>query len=328
MSPATDHVVVARHGRVGRLSLARPTALNALDRGMIDALARGLESHVADDAVEIVVIDSRDPRAFCAGGDMKRARELVLQGRFDAMDDFFAAEYALDLAVARCPKPYVALIDGVAMGGGLGISVHGSHRVVTERAALAMPETRIGFFPDVGASRFLPRLAGRAGWWLGTTGDTIDGATAVAVGLATHRLRSDALPTLLARLEDPASGSVEEALAAVGAADAAEDGTRERLARLDDWFAADTRDAIEDALEEAAPRSGEAERLLGTLRGVSPHGVDTALALLRDAGSRSLAESLERERAVARDAVRHPDFVEGIRAVLVDRDARPRWARR
>ena len=325
-----NHVVVERRGRAGCLILDRPKALNALDRDMIDALADGLARHVADDAVELVVVRSADARAFCAGGDMKRARELVLEERYDDVDAFFEAEYALNLAIADCPKPYVALIDGVAMGGGLGLSVHGSHRVVTERATLAMPEGRIGFFPDVGASRFLTDLPYRGGWWMALSAESIDAPTAFALGIATHRVASSRLEGVVERLENDASASVDEILDAARDALPPAGAPIEWLERRGTWFAADTADAIDDALDDAALHSEDAERLQRRMRALSPHSVETTLALFREARGLSLTEALERERAAARDAVRHPDFVEGIRSVLVDRDAntRPKWARR
>ena len=323
-----SHIVVERIGRVGYLTLDRPESLNALDRGMIDALAEGLAAHEADGAVEIVVVRSTSERAFCAGGDMKRLRELVLEERLEEFDDFFRAEYALNLAIARCPKPYVALLDGIAMGGGIGISVHGSHRVATERASLAMPEVRIGFFPDVGASHFLPRLPDRAGWWLGLTAEPVRGTEAVATGLATHHVTSGALAGLAERLERDADASVDAVIeAAAATAPAPHPMLAERLARRALWFAADTRDAIEDALDEGALHSEDAERLQRALRRASPHSIETTLGLLREGRDLTLAEALERERATAREMARHPDLVEGVRAVLVEKNA-ARWARR
>jgi len=324
-----SHVLVEKVGRVGYLTLNRPKALNAIDRDMTDRLVDGLAGHVADSAVEIVVIRSSDPGAFCAGGDMKRARELVLAERHDEVDALFAAEYALDLAIAECPKPYVALIDGIAMGRGLGPSVHGSHRVLTERATLAMPEGRIGFFPDGGASRFLPALPHRAGWWMALTAESIEAPIAFAVGLATHRVASSRLDEVTERLESESGSSVDEVLESVCDALPPAAAVIEKLERRAAWFAADRRDAIEDALDDAALHSEDAERLLRRLRSLSPYSVETTLALFRDTQGFSLAEALAHERALAREAVRHPDFVEGIRSVLVDRETnkRPKWAR-
>ena len=318
-----------RVGRVGYLVLDRPAALNALERDTIERLAAGLAAHAADPAVELVVIRSDDARAFCAGGDMKRARELVLADRHAELEDFFAAEYALNLAIARLEKPYVALLDGVAMGGGLGLSVHGSHRVTTERARLAMPETRIGFFPDVGATHFLTRLPRGVGRWLGTSGASVDGAEAVSVGLATHHVRAEALPALRARLEREGTAALGAALEAAAAGAATpEPALPARFARRAEWFSGTTREAIDATLARAAAAgSDDAEAQRRALDALSPHAVDLTLSLLDGDASRPLEAALAREREAGREAIRHPDFVEGIRAVLVDRDP-PRWAPR
>ena len=183
-------VRVETNGAIGELILCNDRTLNALTHADINALHAGLAAHEANPLVRAVLIRSESDRAFCAGGDMKQIREHVLAEQFDAINAFFTDEYALNLAIAQCTKPYIALMHGIAMGGGLGISVHGSVRIVTESSILAMPESRIGFFPDVGASYFLPRLPRRAGWWLGLTAASVKAQEAVQVGLATHFVQS------------------------------------------------------------------------------------------------------------------------------------------
>ena len=170
-----DSIRVEKQGAIGFLVLSQPSTLNALTLDMVDALHGGLRVLEADASINIIVIRSSSNRAFCAGGDMKRIRQYCMDKNFEAVSRYFSNEYALNLAIARCSKPYLALIDGIAMGGGLGVSVHGRFRVVTEKALMAMPETRIGFFPDIGASYFLPRLPSRCGYWLGLTSETIKG---------------------------------------------------------------------------------------------------------------------------------------------------------
>lgn len=349
-------IIVERCGAVGYLTLARPGALNALDATMIEQLREGLAQHEADPDVATIVIRSSSERAFCAGGDMRQIRKLALARDFDAIDDFFAAEYALNLAIARCRKPYVALIDGIAMGGGLGVSVHGSHRIVTERAQLAVPEARIGFFPDVGGSYFLPRLAQRAGYWMALTSDAVDASCAVAIGLATHYVTSAKLPALAATLEDAAS--INAALELFSQPSVASDhALSRRLANRARWFAAEDIESIDAALAAVASHddppttaseqalvtgsledivAGEqvdseavedAARLRRALHQGSPQSIALTLELFDGAMERDLAESLERERAAARSAVRHPDLAEGVRAVLEDREKnRPDWA--
>ena len=311
-------------GRVGHLDLGRSGSLNALTIDMVRDLAAGLERHVAEDAVEAIVVRSDDPRAFCVGGDMKRVRELALGADFEPAEAFFREEYALNLAIARCPKPYVALIDGIAMGGGLGISVHGSHRVLTENARLAMPETRIGLIPDVGASHFLPRLPHRAGYWLALTAETLEGFEGVAVGLGTHAVPSDALPALVEALErgdDGVDATIEAH--AVPVDDAAFVETLERRAP---WFAGDDLATVEGDLAGVAGLDDDAATLQARMRAGSPFSVAATLRLFEGAGTRTLDRALVREFAAVREAIRHPDFAEGVRAVLLDKDGAPAWA--
>src|SRR4051794_38469565 len=193
-------VVTSRDGRVGRILLNRPRALNALDLPMLHACAAILETWRNDPHVDAVVIEGAGERAFCAGGDIIALRDAQTSGNRPAADAFFRVEYDLNLAIATYPKPYIALIDGICMGGGIGMSVHAPYRVATEHAAFAMPETAIGFFPDIGATFLLPRLRGHLGAYLGLTGLRLTGADAVHAGLATHFVPRAKLPALSAAL--------------------------------------------------------------------------------------------------------------------------------
>ena len=189
-----EEIGFERRGRAGIVTLTRPKALNALTHGMVLALARALAAWEADDAVAVVVVRA-EGRAFCAGGDILKVYEAGRAGERPVA--FFADEYRLNAAIARCSKPYVALVDGIVMGGGVGISVHGSHRVFTENAVFAMPEVGIGFFPDVGGSFFLPRLKGAFGAYLALTGNRIRWGDALWSGIATHVAKSADIPALL-----------------------------------------------------------------------------------------------------------------------------------
>ncbi len=311
-------VQVRRDGRVGRILLNRPRALNALDDAMIAAIAEALHAWRTDPAVHAVVIEGAGGRAFCAGGDIRMVRQLSLDGDAAGIERFFAAEYALNLAIATHPKPYVALVDGICMGGGIGVSVHGSVRVATEAALFAMPETGIGFFPDVGASHVLPRLPGAVGRWLGLTGARLEGANAVLAGIATHFVPRAALPAL------------SEALAIEGVAAVA------RFAQPPDGQLTTLRPAI-DRCFGAADVAGILARLeaepgewaagaLQAMRAASPSAVCWSLALLQAGAGRDLAGCLEAELALTRKATRHPDFLEGVRAMVVDKDRTPRWS--
>ena len=179
-------VLASLEGRVGRIVLNRPKALNALDLDMIRTCTRALEQWRDDPHAHAVMIEGAGDRAFCAGGDIRAVRQFHLQGRTDQVEAFFSEEYALNFMIATWPKPYIALIDGICMGGGIGLSVHGAYRVATEHALFAMPETGIGFFPDIGATYVLPRLPGRLGTYLALTGARLQGADAVHAGLATQ----------------------------------------------------------------------------------------------------------------------------------------------
>src|SRR5436305_9861519 len=190
-------ILFERRGAAGIVTLNRPKALNAVTHEMVRALARQLRRWESDAAVTRVIIRAEGDRAFSAGGDIRALYELGRAGRQQEMLTFWRDEYPLNAAIKRYPKPYVALIDGIVMGGGVGISVNGSHRVAGDRFSFAMPEVGIGFFPDVGATWFLPRLPGELGTWCALTGDRLKSAESVAAGIATHHVPSDRFPGLL-----------------------------------------------------------------------------------------------------------------------------------
>ena len=315
MSDSND-VEVERRGRAGLITLNRPAVLNALTLSMIHQIRAAFDGHVADPAVQVIVIRSSSARAFCAGGDMRRIRELSLANAFDEIAAFFTDEYALNLAIAECPKPYVALLDGVAMGGGLGLSVHGRYRVVSEHAMLAMPETAIGFIPDVGASYFLSRLDPAIGMWLALTGARVNGAEAVAAGLATQFTPRDRLGSLLDELADASAGAIDAVLQrAATPTDRAAD--ERALRQRASGFDAATLAEVLATWRAAAGADA--------LAAFSPAALAQTFELLRAAAGRSLRECLVLEFEGSMYAARHPDFIEGARAVLVDKDRKPRW---
>lgn len=312
-------ILARREGAAGTILMNRPRALNALDLGMIEGIAQALAGFRDDPAVRLVVLEGAGGRAFCAGGDVRRMRELALAGDAAEIERFFASEYAMNRAIAEFPKPWVSLIDGVCMGGGIGVSVHGSHRVVTEHALLAMPETAIALFPDVGTSYVLPRLPGGLGNWLALTGARLKGEEAVEAGLATHFVPREELSALRAALLDGDASAVERFARPVppGAIAA-------QRPAVDRCFTEASLPAIRAALE--AEGTGWAREQLGILARMSPTSMAVTLELLRRGATRSLAECLAMELALTRGVTRHPDFAEGVRAVLVDKDNQPRWA--
>lgn len=316
---AEPTIIARREGAAGTILMNRPRALNALDLGMIEGIAAALAAFRDDPAVRVVLLEGAGGRAFCAGGDVRRMRELALAGDAAGVEAFFAAEYAMNRAIAEFPKPWISLIDGVCMGGGIGVSVHGSHRVVTEHAMLAMPETAIALFPDVGTSFVLPRLAGALGPWLALTGARLKGAEAVESGLATHVVARESLPALRSAL-------LEGDAAAVGrfAQPVPPGAIAAQRPAIDRCFVQPSLDAIRAALE--AEGTAWAAEQLAILARMSPTSMAVTVELLRRGATLDLPGCLAMELALTRRVTRHPDFAEGVRALLVDKDNHPSWA--
>ncbi len=319
MSEPTEQTVLARRdGRVGHILLNRPKALNALDAGMIHDIAAALWEWRDEPAVHAVVIEGAGGRAFCAGGDIRAVRTASLEQRYDAIEAFFSAEYALNQAIADYPKPYVALIDGICMGGGIGVSAHGSARVATETAMFAMPETGIALFPDVGATYLLPRLRGELGMYMALTGARLHGADAAFAGLATHftdRETIAALPASLAKYGAAALTSIARPFDAPIA---------RHMEAIDHCFGADSVADIVARLEAADTEWSR--QTLVTLRSMSPSAVLWTFHIVRAGASRTLAECLHAELKLTRHVTKHPDFAEGVRAMVVDKDRTPKWS--
>lgn len=307
-----------RQGRIGRITLDRPRALNALDLGMIRALAATLEAWRDVPEIHAIVIEGAGGRAFSAGGDIRAVREAVLADDIATVEAFFGEEYALNLAVATYPKPYVALVDGICMGGGIGVSVHGTYRVASEAAVFAIPEAAIGFFPDIGASYLLPRLRGAIGTWMGLTGARLGGADAVWAGLATHFVPH-------ARLAGLADAIATDGLAVLAfAADRPSPTLPDQIGAIDRCFSADSVPEILTRLEaESTAWAGEQ---IAAMRRASPTALLWSFAILRAGAHRTLPHCLAAELALMRHATRHPDFREGVRAMVVDKDRQPRWS--
>ncbi|MDI5974514.1 enoyl-CoA hydratase/isomerase family protein [Streptomyces sp. SL13] len=311
---------------VGQLVLDRPEALNALDLEMIARMSGALDAWRDDDAVRAVLVTSSSPKAFCAGGDIRAVRRAALDLDPDTVRRYFVAEYALDAAVADFPKPYVSLIDGYALGGGLGISVHGRYRVVTERAALAMPETGIGFFPDVGAGHFLSGLPGATGMYLGLTGTRVSGAAAVECGLATHYVESADLPALTADLLRDGGRATGEVLTRYAVTPPASELHGLRPA-IDRCFGGPSLDGVLERLGAEGGEGGEwAAETLAVLERMSPSCLVLTFELLRRGARSTLRECFARDLLLAERLATTPDFAEGVRAALVDKDRTPRWS--
>jgi len=320
MSGADATVVVRREGAIGTVLLNRPRALNALDIGMIRGIRAALDAWRDDAAVKLALLEGAGGKAFCAGGDIRGLRDAVAGGDTASVEAFFSEEYAMNLGIARFGKPWVSLIDGVCMGGGIGVSVHNGPRVATENALLAMPETAIGFFPDVGTSHVLPRLPDGIGMWLALTGARLKGADAVHAGLATHFVPRARLSDLKAALTEGDASAVRRF--AENPPPASFEAHRGAIRRC---FAAGTVPEILRALE--AEGTDWAAEQAAILRRMSPTSLFVSVELLRRGAGATLDECLEMELALTRAVVsRHPDFREGVRAVLVDKDGAPSWS--
>lgn len=327
MHKESANLRIERQGRLGVITLDRPKALNALTHDMVRGLSRQLALWRDDAEVAAVLVKAVPGRAFCAGGDIRQVTDRAREAGVEAAVPFFRDEYRLDWRINRFPKPYIAFLDGIVMGGGVGISRHGSHRVVTENTVFAMPETGIGFFPDVGGSWFLPSCPGGIGAFLGLTGHRLRGAGCLYAGIATHFVpagRLGELQELLAvRLDAGAAPPVvEECLQQV--MEEPEPGSlsvlQDRIARC---FA--TTDIGEIVRQLQAEETGFGAEQLAILRERSPFAVHVALALQRRGQGLPVEDCLRLEYRAACRFLAEPDFHEGVRAMVVDKDRRPRW---
>lgn len=318
--PTNPDVVVRRHGRLGHLVLNRPNAMNALTLGMVVAIRQALDIWSSDPAVEGVLISGAGERGLCAGGDVVSVRRAAQTDGPAAASRFFTAEYDMNLAIAEYPKPVIAIMDGVVLGGGVGVSAHGSVRVVTERSRVGMPETGIGFFPDVGGTYLLSHAPGETGTHLALTGSMVDGADAIMVGLADVYVPSSDLDSLTDALGGPA-------WATAVAQRAVQPPASSLLAArtwIDDGYAADS---VEEILERLRSRpEPQAQAAVATILTRSPTSLKVTLKALRQARTLpGLGAALEQEEVLARRFTEGHDFSEGVRAQLVDKDRTPHW---
>ena len=314
----TADIIISVDGRVGRIRLNRPKALHALTTDMCLAISAALDQFEADDAVELVVFDHAEGRGFCAGGDIRMLAESGARDGVDARA-FFMAEYRMNNRLFGYAKPTVAIMDGITMGGGVGIALPCDMRIATENTKFALPETGIGLFPDVGAGWYLSRLPGQVGKYLALTGARLDGADCVALGLATHFVETDEVEALVATLVEEGGWALERLASASPPADIA--AHLETIHRL---FANETLDEIFAALEAAG--SEWATKQLATLRSKSPLSMTVALRQLREgAAMPDFASEMAQEYAIGARMVRTPDFIEGVRALIVDKDNSPKW---
>lgn len=318
-------VTVERRGQLGIITLNRPKVINALTLDMVLAVRSILDEWASDRRVHTVVLAGAGERGLCAGGDIVSLYDLAMAGDFVSAAQFWRAEYALNALIARYPKPYVAIMDGLVLGGGIGVSAHGSHRVVTERSKLGMPETAIGFVPDVGGTWLLSHLPGEFGTHLALTAATVGAGDAIALGLADFFVPASGIPRLLAELE---TQGAEEAIAA-----AAEMAPATELVQTGGWvdnaYAGDSVPEIVEnltAIRAGSVHSGYADAALAAMSTKSPLALSVTLASLRRARHQpTLEAALISEFRVSLRALQAADFVEGVRAQVIDKTRDPRW---
>jgi enoyl-CoA hydratase len=324
---AEPDLIVRREGSAGIIRLNRPKAINAMTLEMSIGIDEALDQFEADSAVSVVLLEGAGERGLCAGGDIRGLYDSSREGG-DLGKRFWRQEYVMNARIAKYPKPYVAFMDGLVMGGGVGLSAHSSHRVVTERTKLAMPEVGLGFFPDVGGTWLLSRSPGELGTYFGLTGQTMNGPDAIHCRFADAVVPSEKLPALREVLTKIRPGTMSREVSALieGFATGETSGpVAAKQSSIDAWFAHDRMEAIVEALTRDG--SELAQATLKALSDKSPRGMVVTLKLLRlGRKSSSLEECLVREYRAALEVFRSDDFREGVRAAVIDKDRNPRWS--
>ncbi|MDE2363769.1 MAG: enoyl-CoA hydratase/isomerase family protein [Hyphomicrobiales bacterium] len=315
-----DEVICEKRGAIGHITLNRPQALNALTLNMVRGIALALDAWEIDPGVRYVVVEGAGDRAFCAGGDIRLLWEQGTAGDHASQLDFWREEYVLNVRIKLYPKPYVAIVDGIVMGGGVGVSEHGSHRIAGDGFAFAMPEVGIGFFPDVGATYFLPRLTGRAGTYLALTGARAKTGDAVALGLADAHIPRAKIPAFVEALS---LGESLDATIARLAAPAPPGPIVAHQALIDAAFAASNVAEIIARLDaDGSPFAADAAKAIRTK---SPTSLAVALRQMQVGASMEIAQAMRAEFRIVSRICREKDFYEGVRATIIDKDGKPAW---
>lgn len=316
----SDDILFEKRGHAGFVTLNRPKALNALSFDMVRALARQLTDWESDPQIAHIVVTGAGDKAFCAGGDIRSIYDARQAGETEGLSAFFRDEYLLNAQIKAYPKPYIALINGIVMGGGVGVSVHGTHRIGTEKTMFAMPETGIGFFPDVGGTYFLPRMPKKSGVYCALSAGRLKQGDALATGVLTHAVSADSLADLEASLETATD---------IGAALAPFLVTPERgpvAAHLEEIEKAFSAESVEEVLNRLDASSNEfTQKAAAAIRGKSPTSVLVAFEQMKRGGDLSFNECMKLEYRIVSRILQGTEFYEGIRAVLVDKDQNPKW---
>lgn len=321
-SPDDEATVIIRTvGALGRIELNKPKAINALSTDMVQTIDRALRQWATDTQVAAVLITGRGERGLCAGGDIKAIHRDLTEGANAGNMTFWADEYAMNHLIAEYPKPFVAILDGITMGGGVGVSVHGSHRLVTETTKVGMPETGIGLFPDVGGTYLLAQLPSEVGMYMGLTGQPVGPGAAIAYGLADTYIDRDRIPELVEALEAEAF-AVDTVIARF-----AEEAPENELSVAEGWIAACfSADSVVEIIDRLRQHPNEDAQKTAELLGTkSPRSLAVTFEMIRTAKDMKLEEVLERDLRAASEIGRRPDLTEGIRAQVIDKDRNPQW---
>ncbi|MEP3244846.1 MAG: enoyl-CoA hydratase/isomerase family protein [Sneathiella sp.] len=324
---AEQEILFEQKGELGVITLNRPKALNALTHEMAIALDEQLQSWAADDSIKAALIKGTGEKSFCAGGDIVKLYNEGKSGG-DYPFRFYHDEYRCNARVKHFPKPYIALIDGIVMGGGVGVSVHGSHRIATERTLFAMPESGIGLFPDVGGTYFLPRCPGEIGMYLGLTGARLKAADAVYAGVATSFVQSanlDGLEMSLASMQFSENPYRDiDQLIAVYAEDPGPSTLAGQQEEIDQYFSHNSVDEILKSLE--AEDGDWAAKMAAGLRAKSPTSMKVTCRQIREGANRDFDDCMKLEWRLVNRIIKGVDFYEGTRAVVIDKDQSPVWS--
>ncbi|EOB07273.1 3-hydroxyisobutyryl-CoA hydrolase, mitochondrial, partial [Anas platyrhynchos] len=325
---SSDEVLLEKKGGAGIITLNRPKALNALNLSMIQQIYPQIKAWEQDPETFLIIIKGTGGKAFCAGGDIRGNQAVQVTVKLcPTLTGFSFLVFSLQ---CTCKKPYVALIDGITMGGGVGLSVHGHFRVATEKTLFAMPETAIGLFPDVGGGYFLPRLSGKIGYYLALTGFRLKGRDVLKAGIATHFVESEKLPDLekdLIALKSASKENIADLLNSYHVKSKIDQEKEfvldEHMEKINSLFSANSMEEIVKKLKEDG--SPFAIKQLETINKMSPTSLKMTLRQLREGASMSLQDVLTMEYRLSQACMRGHDFYEGVRAVLIDKDQSPRW---
>jgi len=328
MTSSSEEIIFERKDDKGLITLNRPKQLNALNLSMAKKLYSQLRKWETDSNMRLVIIKSGDEKAFCAGGDVKA---IALEGKNSKLaEEFFRNEYRLNNQIGSLPIPYISFLNGIVMGGGVGLSVHGVYRVATEKSVFAMPETAIGLFPDVGGSHFLPRLPGKLGLYLGLTGHRLEGRDLYKAGIATHFVCSAKLNELeddLLRLKNADLKKIDALLTRFQEQWEVdykkEFSLKPYIGRINSVFGAESVEAIIETLKK--DQSDWAKKTLETLSKASPTSLKVAFSQYQKGSKMSLPECLKMEFRIVQNFMINHDFFEGVRALLIDKDNNPKW---